>query len=236
LNRYKTPSGWRGESYRHSLASRGVKTRSNKIHYLGVDYAKFSWKDVSGKKIKWSIMKEHLGFLVHSTTKKHLKDIKQKGLRLSENPWILKGIYTFPVASFCDVISSVGSYHLLIDIDGNANYYDAGVQYPMEAHFGSGSKSYQNFYKDSVADLGYRDIYNYPVGSDKFNEIALKVFDDKTLRQKFNEKLYHRLRNNDIDIFQRGGEIIILNDKVIKKTRWMDKEDLKICQQIKKIK
>jgi hypothetical protein len=27
LNRYKTPSGWRGESYRHSLASRGVKTK-----------------------------------------------------------------------------------------------------------------------------------------------------------------------------------------------------------------
>jgi hypothetical protein len=237
-SRYKR-TGWYREPERHSLSARGIST-GRKTNFLYITpsssiilYAKLNlmrWGDVSyfkEKDIPSNLLK-YKNMLIHFTDKKNIESIRKNGFSLSKNPNILKGVYTFPFATYGedDFLTNKDKAHFLIEVDKDAVYYDTGAHYPSDAMYGFGSKNYRDLYIESMIGLDEKNsiLKKYNAGSKGWHNIVNKIMDDKDKRHRFNDILIDKLNQQGIDILQHGGEVIILNPNVIKKYKLFPKD------------
>jgi len=140
-------------------------------------------------------------YLVHTTNKKNLPSIRKTGLRLSNNPYITKGIYTFPdfaydPTDFPEKTSAI----LVVRVNPEATYFYNGAKRPSEATAGEGNAGFKRIYFETLNELNLTPEQVIP---------ALEP------RKLFEALLTKKLREQGVEIYQSGGEIIILNPKVI---------------------
>jgi len=141
---------------------------------------------------------------IHETSPKIATKIMKEGIKPSKNPNILKGIYTLPESELRknEKIKNESSVQLRLTTKEKSNFYSNGANRPINAIFGEGNKDFKCLYKN--------------IGR-KINATPSQIYDSELYRQKYERELFKRLKENNIDIYQNGAEIIIINPKIIEK-------------------
>lgn len=160
-------------------------------------------------------------FFIHTTDKSNVESILNKGLQKTKNLNIIQGIYVFPDKWYQRSMFSRTSIPLKVKVSPSAKYYDSDVDRPLEALTGRGDKKWQDMWVNAIkeADPKFKDLEPSYKNKDEKNLQLLDKAVNKVImgsgRKKYIQALMKQLKG--IDILQNGGEIIILNPKVITK-------------------
>jgi len=141
--------------------------------------------------------------LVHTTHKRFLPSIKKNGLFPSKNPYITKGIYTTPIYAYNPKLFPwKDRAKLILHLKPDAKYFENGVDYAFDALAGEGNPQFKRIYWEVLNEL---------------NLVPQEIQKPSPPRTQYEALLAKKLREQGVDIYQSGGEIIILNPKVITK-------------------
>jgi hypothetical protein len=151
-------------------------------------------------------------YLVHEArSKEAMESILQTRFKVGTNPVILKGVYTVPDIWYKGCfLGNDTCYPIKIFTSRTANYYDNGADRPMDTLLCRGDldPEYVAFHKQLLKKQGYvlrsaEDAYNW--------------LDNRKNHRQWASALQKWLADRDVDIFQNGGETIILNLSCIEK-------------------
>lgn len=190
-------------------------------------------------KSKWIGNEYNINYLIHTTDREDANKILNEGFELSKNEFILNGIYSIADKWYeRSLFSFKDSVPLKIEIDDNAIYGDNGAERPMDAIRGTGNKGFSILWANIMSEINpkynqlvkiankiegnYRDkgfskeSFKNDEDAKLMDEAVDDVLDNNEIRKEFQKRLRDKLIKQNIDVYQNGGETIIINPKVIK--------------------
>jgi hypothetical protein len=202
------------------------------LHFVGIDiapkdflefYEMFSYdkKMSNGGEFEKSVF-------IHSAEKENRDSIVEHGLRTTNNPVLIKGIYTFPEqwGHHKDSFDKKHYDFYEIRLKNDAKLFWTDTDRPMDAIFGNGSDEYGKVYDKLVSNTSAKNregvmkfISGFQGGDNK------KWFDWKT---EFSREMEKYLSENKYAGIQEGGQVVITDLDSIESILLNGKTEIKV--------
>jgi len=171
-----------------------------------------------------STIKPDWEYLVHYTTPENKKKILKEGFKFKKGPFI----YTLPdyhldpdlVMEHNEMTGRTGRIEIIINADSKV--LDLKDNEKPRMQYGFGSPQYNKIYHEVLKDMKYLPDDKYAGKNPyKYYEQNKPIIDEvlEKKEKELYEKIAKKLLKNDVDVIINGGEILIVNLKIIKEVR-----------------